>query len=69
MIRPEGKTSDVITFTQFEEVNILTKTRNNAEIGDESDDNSTMPPLLSKEEIDSMDSVNDSDHDLISTEM
>ena len=28
-----------------------------------------MPPLLSKEEIDAMDSGNESDHDLISTEM
>ena len=31
------KTDDVITFAQFEEVNILTETRNNAESGDESD--------------------------------
>ena len=60
------KTGDIITFTQFEEGNILTKTRNNAEIGDESNDDSIMSPLLSKEEMDAMDSVNDSDHDLIS---
>ena len=32
------KTGDIITFTQFEEWNILTKTRNDAESGDESDD-------------------------------
>ena len=31
------QTGDVITFAQFEEGNILTKTRNNAEICDESD--------------------------------
>ena len=42
------KTGDIITFTQFEEGNILTKTRNNAESGDESDDESIMPPLLSE---------------------
>ena len=30
-------TGDVITFTQFEEGNILTETRDNAEIGDKSD--------------------------------
>ena len=28
-----------------------------------------MPPLLNKEEIDAMDSGDDSDHDIISTEM
>ena len=28
-----------------------------------------MPPLLSKEDTDVMDSVNESDHDIISTEM
>ena len=45
------QTGYIITFTKFEEVNILNKTRNNAESGDESNDDSIMPPLLSKEEI------------------
>ena len=31
------QTGDVIMFTQFEEENILTKTRNDAESGDKSD--------------------------------
>ena len=31
------QTGDVITFAQFEEGNLLTKTRNNAEICDKSD--------------------------------
>ena len=31
------KTGDVITFAQFEEGNILTETRNDAESGEESD--------------------------------
>ena len=31
------KTGDIITFAQFEEGNILTETRNNAESGDQSD--------------------------------
>ena len=31
------QTGDVITFTQFEEGNILTETRNDAESGDETD--------------------------------
>ena len=61
-----GKTGDIITFAYFEEGNILTKTRNYAEIGY---DDSIMPPLLIKEEMDDMDSGDESDHYLISTEM
>ena len=53
-------------FAHFEEGNKLTKTLNDAE----SDDNdSIMPPLLSKKDTDAMDSGDESDHDLISTEM
>ena len=64
-----GKTGDIITFTQLEEGNVLTKTCNNLESGDKSDDDSIIPPLISKEEMDAMDSGDGSDHDLISTEM
>ena len=64
-----GKTGDILTFTQFEEGNILTKTRNDAESGDESDNESIIPSLRSEEETDAMDSGNESDHDLIYTEM
>ena len=63
------QTGGIITFTQFEEGNILTKTRNNAESDDESKYDSMIPPLLRKEEMDTMDSGDESDHDLISTEM
>ena len=49
-------------FTEFEEENILTKTCNDAESGD---DESIMPPLLSEENMDAMDSGDESDHDLI----
>ena len=59
------QTGDIITFAQFEEENILSETRN----GDESDDDSIVPTLLSKEEMDTMNSGDDSDHDPISTEM
>ena len=60
------QTDDIITLAQFEERNILTKTCNDAE----SDDNdSIMPPPLSEEDMDVMDSGNESDHDSISTEM
>ena len=59
----------MITFTQFEEGGLLSETHNDAERGYRSDDNSIMPPLLREEEMDAMDSVNESDHYLISTEM
>ena len=39
-------TGKIIAFTQFEEGNIYTETRNDAESGDESYVNSIMPPLL-----------------------
>ena len=50
---------DIIMFSQFEERNILTKTCNDVESSDESDDESIM----------TMDFGDESDHDLISTEM
>ena len=56
-------------FAQFEEVSLLSETLNNAESGDESNDDLIMPPLPSKEEIDAIYSGNESDHDIISTEM
>ena len=39
---------DMSSREQTGEGGILTKTRNDAEIGDESDDDSIMPPLLSE---------------------
>ena len=53
------QTGNIITFTHFEEGNILTKTCNNTESGEESNDESIM----------TMDSGDESDHDLISTEI
>ena len=50
------QTGNIITFAQFEEGNLLSETRNYVESGDESDDNSIMPPLHSEEETDAMDS-------------
>ena len=46
--------------------NILSETHNDAE---SDDDDSIMPPILSEEEMDAMDSGDDSDHDLISTDI
>ena len=64
-----GETGDIITFSQFEEGGLLSETRNNSESGDKSNYNSIIPPLLSKEEIDAMDSGYESYYDPISTEM
>ena len=60
------QTGNITTLTQFEEGNILTKTCNDAESGN---DDSIMPPLLSEEDTDAMDSGNESDHDIISKDM
>ena len=42
------KTGDIIMFAQFEEGGLLSETRDDAKTRDESDENSIMPPLLSK---------------------
>ena len=63
------QTWNIITFTKFEEGNILTKTRNDAESGEEFDEKPIMPPLLREEDTDAMNSGDESDHYLISTEM
>ena len=60
------KTDYIIKLTQFEEGNIWTKTRNNAEIND---DDSIMPPLLIEEDMDATDFGYESYHWLISTDM
>ena len=63
------QTGNIITFTQFEEGNILTKNCNDAESGDESNGDSIIAPLTREEEMYAMDSGNESYHDLISTNM
>ena len=63
------QTGDIITFAQFEEGNLISENCNNAEIGDKSNDDSIMLPLMSKEEITAIDSGDESEHDFISTEM
>ena len=60
------QTGDVITFTQFEDGNILTKTCHDAESGDESDNESI---IMSEQDMGAMNSGDESDHDLISTEI
>ena len=63
------QTGDIITFVQFEEGNILTKTLNDVESGDESNDDSIVPPLLSVEESIFLDYADDSYDKPMSTEM
>ena len=60
------QTSDVIMLAQFEEGNILTETSNYAESGDKSDNKSIM---MSKQDMENLNSSDESDHDLISTEV
>ena len=51
-------------FVQFEEGNILTETRNNAESGDGSDRELL---IMNKQDMENLESNENSDHDLIST--
>ena len=60
------QTGDVITFAQFQEGNLLTENRNDAEIGDESDNESIM---MSEQDMENINYGDESDHDLISMEM
>ena len=50
------KTGYIITFTQFEEGNFSSETCENAESGGKPDDNSIMPPQLSEEKMNAMNS-------------
>ena len=63
------QTGDIITFTQFEEVNSVSETRNDAESGEKYDDDSIMQPLLRNEEMDATYSGDDSYDGPISTNM
>ena len=60
------QTGGVITFAQFEEGNILTETRNNAEISDKSDSESLM---MNEQDMENLNSNEKSDHNIISTAM
>ena len=62
----KDQTGDVFTLPRFEEGNILTENRNDAESGDESDNESIM---MSEQDMENINSGDESDHDLISTEM
>ena len=48
-ISPRGETGDIITSAQLEEGGLLSETPDCMKIKNESDDDSTMPPLFSEE--------------------
>ena len=60
------QTGNVITFAQFEEGNIITETCTNAESCDKSYNKSIM---MSEQDMENINSGDESEHDLISTEM
>ena len=60
------QTGNVIIFAQFKERNIWTETRNDAESGDESNNESIM---MREQDMENINSGDESYHDLISTEM
>ena len=60
---------DIITFIQFEVRNLLSEYPKGTESGDESDDDSTIPPLIIEAKIDEISSVNESDAEPMPTYM
>ena len=65
----KGGIGNTITFAQFEEGGLLSKSHDNVESGDESVDNSIIPPLIGEEEMDVMDLGNESDYEPMPTDM
>ena len=63
------QTGNIITFVQFEEDNLLSKNCNDAESSDKFDDDSIMPLLIIEEEMNAMDSDDESDDDSRSKEI
>ena len=70
------KAGNIITFTQFEEEDLLSETHNllseicgDMESSNKPDDILTMPSLIGVEEIDAMSSCDESDAEPMSTEM
>ena len=63
------QTGNIIMFSQFKEEDLSSKTCDDTESGDKLNDGLMMSPLLSKEEMDAMDSGDESDNYLMSTEM
>ena len=60
------QTGNLIAFAQFEEGNIITETRNDAESGNESKSKSI---TINEQDMENLDSNKQPDYDLISTDM
>ena len=69
MLHIREKNGNIFILAQFEEGGLSSETRDDAESGNKSDNNSAMPTLISEEEMDAMDSDDESDDDPISTQM
>ena len=65
----EGKTGNIITLTQFEEEGLLSETHDYADSSEKYDNESIMTPLISKEEMGLMDSCDEYEGELMSTEI
>ena len=63
------QTGDIIMLKQFEEENLLSETREDADSSEKSDDDSIMPPLISEEEMNVMDSGGESDDEPMSKDI
>ena len=63
------KTGNIIKFMQFEEGDLLSETCDDAECGDKYNDDSIIPPLISVEEKNTLDSGDELDDEPMSTEV
>ena len=63
------KTDNIITFEQFDESNLLFESHNCTESGDEADENSTLPLLISEGKLDEMSSGGEYGAETMSTDM
>ena len=63
------KNGNIILFSQLKEGGLLSQSSDNAESADKSDDDSTMAPWISEEEMDLMNSGDESDAEPMSKEM
>ena len=68
-ISSRGKNGDIITFAQFEEVNLLPETRKKMVSCNKYDDNSTLEQLFSEELMDAISLGDEFDAEPMSTEM
>ena len=66
---PKEQTDDMVMLAQFEEGNLIYDTCDNAESSEKPNNNLTIPPLISEEEIDAMDSGDESEDEPLYTDI